>query len=185
MHMRRILAVTAVGGALLLGLAATPATAADRAVPYGRNAPVLISPPVAKWIASSQGEGVMNAKSEITRLRGRGAVAEKSGVKRIRIYDVKLQRYRNGAWETVAQELDDVTDEGQPAHAQLYTPEKRFCWSDATLKRTYRVVQRHAVRRTDNVVSSTRTVSSKNFVARVWRTTPTASSPSCPPRSTV
>ena len=156
-----------------------PAPTASPTIPYGRNAPTYTSypndpTPTSKWVASAQGEGGLNPKGEVTSLKGRAAVQETFGIKRVRIYDVTLQRLVNGAWRTAAQRTIDVVNESSRAYAVAYTPTVAYCGFDPSLTRTYRVVQNHGVRRVDNVVSD-RTTVSKTFTARaLWN------DPSCP-----
>jgi hypothetical protein len=147
-----------------------PTPTASATIPYGRNAPTYTSypndpTPTSKWVASAQGEGLPDAAGEITQLRGRAAVQETFGIKRVRIYEVTLQRLVNGAWQTVAQRTADVVNESSRAYAVAYTPPKRLCqYGSGT--RTYRVVNSHGVRRSDDVIAD-RVTYSKNFVSRM------------------
>jgi hypothetical protein len=183
MHVRRTLAAIAAGATMLLGAGTASAAEPVRIVgTLGRNAPVYTSypndrTPTSKWISSAQGEVVGTpTKGEPRGLRGRGAVQETFGVRRARIYDVKLQQLRGGVWTTVTQNLTDVVNEASRAYAISVTPERRYCSFEWLVpKRTYRVVQTHGVRRVDGVVAN-RTTTSKSFQASALD-----DDPECPP----
>jgi hypothetical protein len=186
MHARRTaVAIVVAGGLLLGGLVAAPSASAEDGpfLTYGRVAPTLSSPPsstkpVARWVASAQGEDARNAKGENTALRARAAVQETAGVTRAVIYDVTLERLIDGRWQpTEVRRTQDVLST-QPAnkraYAIAYAPQAGKCGFDDDVKRAYRVVQHHAVRRVDGALAK-RTVISKTFTARaLW------SDPLCP-----
>jgi hypothetical protein len=179
MRVRRALAATVAGGALLLGLGATPAPAAT-IVPVttlGRNV-VSYASGTSKWIASAQGEYVDDnyvTKPDPNALRGRGAVQETSGVKRVRIYDVQLQELRAGKWITVRSRanLPDIVDARSQAYAVAYTPTVRTCWWDDFVA-TYRVVNLNGVRRTNDVLVN------KTTISRTFKGPRLATDPACP-----
>jgi hypothetical protein len=170
MRVRGRLAAVVVVSGLLLSLGAGSASAADpvRIVGVlGRNVPTYTSGP-SKWAASAQGEVIGTpTKGEPRGLRGRAAVQESGtlGIKRVRIYDVKLQQLRGTTWVAVAQNLTDAVSDAPTAYAISVTPERRYCvFSDA--KRSYRVVNNHAIRRSDDVVVGKVTYS-KTFTAPI------------------
>jgi hypothetical protein len=181
MHIRRILAVTTAGVTMLLGAAATATAGPSLPIVMGRYAPVLTSipgsaKPVAKWTASAQGE--LNrfwAKTgEPDGLIGRAAVLESFGVKRARIYDVKILRYleETKTWSVITANGTDAVNEAPTAYAKSYTQPLPLCWNDSGQTRWYQVVSTHAIRRSDNVVTSTRTVKSDFFAAPLLASDP-------------
>ena len=175
--------VGTIAAGVMLATYAAPASAAPVAVisTHGRNAPTYTSyptdpTPTSKWVASAQGEYVDSTpspKPDGDALRGRGAVQESFGVKRVRIYDVKLQEWRAGKWVTVASRsnLPDAINESSKAFVQAYTPTVKTCWWDDFVG-TYRVVNEHGIRRVDNVVAN-RTTFSKTFKGPRLATDPT------------
>jgi hypothetical protein len=175
MKVRRILAAIAAGSIMLLGAGAGQATAAEYATTVLGRKLVTYTSGTSKWVASAQGEffSAYSPKGEQDALRGRAAVQEKAGLKRVRIYDVKLQRYINGAWQTVAVNLTDKISESASAYAVSYTPPRRVAPFGYGIKRTYRVVNTHGVRRNDGVVVN-RTTYSANFQAQVLEDDPLA-----------
>jgi hypothetical protein len=124
--------------------------------------------PTSKWVASSQGELVdtNGGKMEIDSIRGRGAVQETFGLRRARLYEVRMEAYIDGKWTTVLTNAakPDVISDATRAYAVGYTPVGKLCWSDHAFKRTYRVLNIYGVRRSDNIVAN-RTLYSSNFVA--------------------
>jgi hypothetical protein len=179
--MRKHARLTALSAALLVSavLAAILISSASAATiqVYGRNLLTYTSSPsdptpTSKWTAAVQGQDGLNPKGEATSLQGRAAVQETFGIKRVRIYDVTLQRLVNGVWQTVAQRTQDVVNESARAYAVAYTPTAAYCGFDSSLTRTYRVVQHHGVRRVDDLVAN-RTTVSKTFTARALLNDPT------------
>ena len=174
MFIRRALAAVAAGAVMVLGAATAPAEAAPIVVVdavLGRNAPTYTSypfdpTPTSKWVASAQGEHVDDnyvTKPDPNALRGRAAVQETFGIKRVRIYDVQLQQLRGSTWVTVARQATDVVNEASRAYAVSYTPTVKTCWWDDFVA-TYRVVNQHGIRRVDGIVAN-RTTVSKQFKA--------------------
>jgi hypothetical protein len=178
MHLRRTLAALAVGGGLLLGGLAAPAGANTIVVvaTLGRNAPTYTSG-TASWIASAQGEYVDDnyvTKPDANALRGRAAVQEKRGIKRVRIYDVILQQKQSdGSWRTIKSNSNDATSSATTAYAKLYTGTVRTCWED-TFLRTYRVMNSHGIRRNDDRLIN------KVTYSKEFRGPRLASDPTCP-----
>ena len=176
----RLGALTLLTAALVTTI--VPTAAAQEQEPirkFGRNAPTYNSPynakvPTSRWVASAQGEDAYNAKGERNSFRGRAAVQETFGIKRVRIYDVMLQRWFAGKWRTALYEPRDKVSDIPKAYAVQYTPKEQTCWTKPTLTRLYRVINYHAIRRVDDVVTE-RTTYSKNFTAPALY-----SDPSCP-----
>jgi hypothetical protein len=163
-----MLAAVVAGGAMLtLGVVQTAVAAPYVIQTLGRNV-VTYTSSTARWTASAQGEVIDkegSGKIEPNALRGRAAVQEQgtTAIRRVRIYDVYLQRYVNGAWQTVARNATDKVDERAQAYAVSYTPPtRRLCWIDKSLRRTYRVVNSHGIRRSNGVVVN-KTTTSKSF----------------------
>jgi hypothetical protein len=163
----------------VLAVILIPSASAETIQVYGRRAVTYTSypndpTPTAKWVASAQGQDGLNAKGEVTSLQSRAAVRETFGITRVRIYDVTLQQYGGGTWKTVAQNAVDKTNSNSTAYAVSITPKVAYCHTDTSLKRTYRVVQHHGVRRKDGILANRTTVSS-SFLARALN-----SDPGCP-----
>ena len=158
--------VTALIGAAVVAVTLAPTASAQEEQPkiYGRNAPTYTSSPtdptpVSRWVASAQGEDGRSTKGELTHLRGRAAVQEAAGkaggIRRVRIYDVKLQVLRGTSWVTVAHQPNDRWNEASRAYVEQYTPNTvQKCWNDPALTSTYRVVNTHGVRRVDGVIAN-------------------------------
>jgi hypothetical protein len=80
--------------------------------------------------ASAQGEtvdGNGNGNGLADALRGRGALLERHGVTRLRMYSIRLQVLDAGTWEDVAIDDNDVVVGGEPAYLINYTPMPSFC----------------------------------------------------------
>jgi uncharacterized repeat protein (TIGR01451 family) len=147
------------------------ASAAEFITIHGRRAVVHTSGatsthgPTAKWTATSYGEHHRDTKGEDVYLRGRAAAAETFGVKRAWVSDVKLQAYIGGVWKTIAHNPKDVIDGRETAWAVQYTPKARYCPTNEALRRTWRVVNSHGIRRSRDNVIVNRVSYSHNFVA--------------------
>jgi len=114
--------------------------------------------------ASAQGETVDgNGNGLANALRGRGALLERHGVTRLRMYSIRLQVLDAGTWEDVAIDDNDVVVGGEPAYLINNTPVPSFCPQNTTL--TYRVVHKDAIRWADGRLG-TRTTISNQFQAR-------------------
>jgi hypothetical protein len=114
--------------------------------------------------ASAQGETVDgNGNGLADALRGRGALLERHGVTRLRMYSIRLQVVNANVWEDLAIDDQDVVASGEPAYLVNYTPTLSFCPQNVTL--TYRVVHKDAIRWDDGRLG-TRTTVSHQFQAR-------------------
>jgi hypothetical protein len=116
--------------------------------------------------ASSQGETLDgNGNGLADALRGRGALLERHGVTRLRMYSIRLQVLDAGTWEDVAIDDNDVVASGEPAYLVNYTPVPSFCPPPDNIVLTYRVVHKDAIRWADGRLG-TRTTISNQFQAR-------------------
>jgi hypothetical protein len=111
--------------------------------------------------ASAQGEVIDSNDNGIPNgLRGRGALLERHGVQRLRMYSIELQVFFAETWQTVARDDNDVV---ASSYLVNYTPVPGFCTEDIDL--TYRVVHRAAIRWADGRLGPRTTVSNQ-FQAR-------------------
>lgn len=175
-----------IAATLTLALA-IPASAAVTVIQVlGRKAVTYTSypfdpTPTAQWVASAQGESVdTNGNGIADSLRGRAAVLEDFGIIRARIYAVRTQALIAGVWTTVQANETDVISEATRAYAISYTPTTRYCGTDPTLTRTYRVLNSHGIRRVDGIVAN-RNLYSNTFTARALATDPDCPETSPPP----
>ena len=93
-------------------------------------------------------------------LRGRGALLERHGVQRLRMYSIELQVFLAETWQTVAIDDNDVV---ASSYLVNYTSVPGFCTEDTTL--TCRVVHRDGIRWDDGRLGLRTTVSNQ-FQAR-------------------
>jgi|SRR5215217_7458077 hypothetical protein len=113
--------------------------------------------------ASAQGEVIDSNDNGIPNgLRGRGALLERHGVQRLRMYSIQLQVFAE-TWQTVAIDDSDVVVSGVDAYLVNYTPVPGFCPQDIDL--TYRVVHKDGIRWDDGRLGLRTTVSNQ-FQAR-------------------
>jgi hypothetical protein len=111
--------------------------------------------------ASAQGEVIDSNDNGIPNgLRGRGALLERHGVQRLRMYSIELQVFFAETWRTVARDDNDVV---ASSYLVNYTPVPGFCTEDIDL--TYRVVHRDGIRWDDGRLGLRTTVSNQ-FQAR-------------------
>jgi hypothetical protein len=173
---RRALVAT-VGAVLAVLLAATvaiPASAATVIEDLGRRVTFYNhfgDPAKGQVQASAQGQIVdTNGNGLADSMRGRGALLEIHGVKRLVIYSVDLQVFRDGAWRL---EVQNPSDRLADSYAVQFTQPIRLCFtSDATS--TYRVVHRDGIRWDDDTLG-TRTTISNEYTAQML-----ADDPDCP-----
>ena len=170
--MRRTI-ITALLAALALTL--TPLVAPAGAVPPSPNHTVLqvLGRRVVEYApngnielghvtASAQGEVIdSNSNGIPNALRGRGALLERHGVQRLRMYSIALQVLQAGTWENVAIDDNDVV---ASSYLVNYTPVPGFCPENTTTL-TYRVVHRDGIRWDDGRLGLRTTVSNQ-FQAR-------------------
>lgn len=119
-----------------------------------------------RTLCSAQGETVdvgPNFNGVADGLRGRGACLEtRPGIRRYRLYWIKLQVFHAETWQNVAISDEDKVDERNPAYVIDYTPVPGFC---SPILLTYRVQHATGIRYDDGT-ASTRIVTSHQFQAR-------------------
>jgi uncharacterized repeat protein (TIGR01451 family) len=125
--------------------------------------------------ASAQGQTLdTNGNGTADSLRARGALQEIRKVVRLRIADIKLQAMIGGVWTTLQHNPVDKVSQAPTAYAIQYTTSNRFCGTDPSLVRTYRVVHADGIRWSDGRASNV-TTRSNEFTARAL-----AIDPDCP-----